>query len=70
MNLFLFGFTRTNKGANTAPLAPKLSYFDGPGLTTERLPRAGVIGRMYYVDQLEPQITNISIFPDKDPMVN
>ena len=32
MNLILFGLTKTETGAKTAPWAPKLSYFDGRAL--------------------------------------
>ena len=51
MNSLLFGFTKTKTGAKTAPLTPKLSYFDGrsPQLSArvnqERRP-PGVIGHM------------------------
>ena len=35
MNLFLFGLSKTEAGAKTAPRAPKLGYFDrrGPKLS-------------------------------------
>ena len=47
MNLFLFGFSKTETGAKTAPRVPKLGYFDGrvPKLSfrvTLAMLRAGV----------------------------
>ena len=67
MNLFLFDLTKTKKGAKTAPLALKMSYFDGraPQLSARvnhGTPAAGMIGHMHYIQNSGPKTSGISSF--------